>query len=206
MDRSTHSTSFYNRDVCTVAEELIGCLMVRARADGPPLIGRIVETEAYRHDEPASHSFNGQTARNRAMFGPPGHAYVYLIYGVHSCFNVVCGPQGTGDAVLIRAVEPRAGLPEMWVNRYGTPWVPGERPDRQVRLLTAGPGRLASALAITREEVDGTSLESGPVVLMPREAEPGEIVQTTRIGISRAVELKWRFVEAGSPFLSRAVG
>lgn len=229
MDWTPLPVSFFERDVCTVARDLIGCVLRRSGPSG--VSGRIIETEAYRHDDPASHSFNGRTDRNEAMFGPAGRAYVYLIYGVHTCFNVVCGTTGIADAVLIRAVEPISGLESMWQNRYGslprhTPEhqspledylsqvsVRAARPetgpfriDRSIRNLTAGPGRLTAAFGIHREAVDGTSLQTGPFRVGPGMAEPANVCATRRIGLSRATELPWRFVEAGNPFISRSVG
>jgi hypothetical protein len=110
--------SFYARDAVTVARELLGTVLVRALADGTVLAGTIVETEAYREDDPASHSHRGPTARAEVMFGPPGRAYVYFIYGMYDCFNVVCEPVGAGAAVLVRAIHPTAGLRAMWERRY----------------------------------------------------------------------------------------
>jgi DNA-3-methyladenine glycosylase len=218
---------FYERDVVTVARELIGCVL-RRETDGTVVAGRIVETEAYRHDEPASHAYTGKSARNAAMFGPAGHAYVYLIYGMYECFNVVCGPAGVGNAVLIRAVEPVEGIARMFENRFGSGGGPtdgatdvvqarsrtagniagsarGHRPEE----LTSGPGKLCRAFGITRE-VDGMSLVDGPVTIHAGRAIAGgaptrEIVATRRIGISKATELEWRFVEAGNEYVSRRV-
>jgi DNA-3-methyladenine glycosylase len=178
--------SFFARDVVTVARELIGATLL---VDG--IGGTIVETEAYHHEDPASHSFNGQTPRNAAMFGPPGRAYVYRSYGIHWCLNLVCEAEGSGSAVLLRAIEPTTGLAEMRARRGMD----------DIRLLCAGPGRLCQALAVTRE-MDGLPVDAPPFVLEPVE-HPAEIVRGPRIGISRAVELPWRFGLAGSRFLSR---
>ncbi len=227
--------SFYDRSVVTVARELIGCVLV-SHTGPDPVAGRIVETEAYRHDDAASHAFGGPSVRNAPMFGPPGHAYVYLIYGMYDCFNVVCGPEEKGDAVLIRAVEPIIGLAPLWHNRYGeslpkalaqmegyaagtgstsgagrrsTSDAPTERgPASAARLrarlrnLTSGPGKLCRAFAITRETVNGASLQTGPVTVHPG-AVAGPVTASRRIGISKAVGLEWRFVEEGNPFVSR---
>jgi DNA-3-methyladenine glycosylase len=151
--------------------------------------GRIVETEAYRRDDPASHAFSGPTQRNAAMFGPVGHAYVYRSYGLHWCLNFVCGPE-PGGAVLIRALEPTEGLDLMAVRR-------GMDDPRR---LCSGPGRLCQALAVTRAH-DGLALDAPPFALTPGDA--GAIVSGPRIGITRAVELPWRFGEQGSAYLSR---
>ena len=209
-DGSPLPQSFYDREVVTVARELIGCVLRRRMGDGTILAGRIVETEAYRHDDPASHAYTGRSERNTAMFGPAGHAYVYLIYGMYDCFNVVCGPSGTPDAVLIRAIEPRDGLSVMWRNRFDSdlPDSSGRPPDkgRGLTTLTSGPGKLCRALRITRSGIDGSSLESGPVTIHapPSGSSPTrQIIATRRIGISKAADKQWRFLESGNPFVSR---
>jgi DNA-3-methyladenine glycosylase len=150
-----------------------------------------VEVEAYAPDDPASHSFRGESTRNAAMFGPPGHLYVYRSYGVHWCANVVCAEAGTGAAVLLRALEPTHGL-EAMRERRGL---------EDVRLLCSGPGRLTQALGISREH-DGLALDRPPFRLDPP-AEPVEPVVGPRIGISRAAELPWRYSVRSSPYVSR---
>jgi DNA-3-methyladenine glycosylase len=200
--------AFYLRDAVAVARDLLGKLLVReppdgapgARGDGGRLIGRIVETEAYRQDDPASHSFRGPTPRNRAMFSRGGTAYVYFIYGRQECLNVVTGPEGDGSAVLIRALEPLEGLPAMWSRRFpGRPFDPGK-----IALLCSGPARLARALRITVERHNGRSLQSGELTL--QEDEPAaafEIELSPRVGIRQARDRLWRFTVRGSPFLSK---
>jgi DNA-3-methyladenine glycosylase len=176
------------RSVHEVAPELIGAELY---VDG--VGGRIVELEAYDHEDPAAHGFgNKRTARNAAMFLPGGHAYVYRSYGIHWCLNFVTGPEGEASAVLIRALEPLQGLDTMRARRGLD----------DVRLLAAGPGRLCQALAITREH-DGLPLDAPPFDLRPRN-EPAEVVVGPRIGITKAVERPWRYGLAGSRFVSRA--
>lgn len=179
MDRS-----FFAGDVVAVARALIGTTLL---VDG--VGGVIVETEAYDAADPASHSFAGPGARNAAMFGPAGAAYVYRIYGLHHCLNVTCGD---GAAVLIRALEPTTGVATMRARRATT------QPDA---LLCAGPGRLCRALAVDRA-LDHAPLDRPPFAWAPRRTEP-PIVAGLRIGISRAADVPWRFGRAGSPSLSR---
>ena len=169
-----------------VAERLIGASLL---VDGAG--GVIVETEAYDRDDAASHSHAGPTARNASMFGPPGHAYVYRSYGMHWCLNFVCREVGHGAGVLIRALQPAAGLDRMRARRG----VDDER------LLCAGPGRLCQALGVTRD-LDGLPLDAAPFELRPA-AVPPALLRGPRVGISKAQALPWRFGLAGSPFLSR---
>jgi DNA-3-methyladenine glycosylase len=179
-------TDFFARSVHDVAPDLIGVTLL---VDG--VGGRIVEVEAYDHEDPASHGYRGRTERNASMFGPPGHAYVYRSYGIHWCLNFVCEEEGAASAVLIRALEPTYGLDEM-------------RKRRGVddpRLLCSGPGKLCQALGVTREH-DGRQLDLPPFELRPREGAV-ETVAGPRVGITQAAELPWRYAEAGSHFLSR---
>jgi DNA-3-methyladenine glycosylase len=176
----------FSADAIEVAQRLIGATLL---VDG--VGGRIVETEAYDRTDPASHCFVGPNTRNAAMFGPPGHAYVYRSYGIHWCINFVCREAGHGAGVLIRAIEPLEGLDRM-IERRGT--------DR-LRLLCAGPGRVGQALAITHA-LNGHSLDAPPFQVQPRSARV-DVVSGPRIGISKGVDTPWRFGLAHSPFLSR---
>ena len=169
-----------------VARALIGAMLL---VDG--VGGRIVETEAYDRLDPASHSFSGPTARNQAMFGPPGRAYVYRSYGIHWCLNFVCREEGHGAGVLIRSLEPLLGL-DVMRERRGL---------EDVRLLCSGPGRLGQALGIA-PELNGRRLDQLPFQVTPA-AEPLPVVEGPRIGISKAKEVHWRFGLQDSPFLSR---
>ena len=185
------SRRFYARDPALVARDVLGRLLVRDVA-GDRLVGRIVEAEAYAPDDPASHSFRGETRRNAAMFGPPGHAYVYVSHGIHHCLNVTTGG---GSAVLLRALEPLEGIERM-VERRGL---------ADPRVLCAGPGRLCQAFGVGLGD-DGVDLTAGEGLWLARGARPREIVVTPRIGIRRAAEVPWRFVVAGSRYVSRPVG
>src|SRR5438093_9697806 len=176
---------FFARSVHEVAPDLIGVTLL---VDG--VGGRIVEVEAYDQEDPASHGYRGRTARNEAMFGQPGHAYVYRSYGIHWCLNLVCGEEGVPEAALIRALEPTAGL-DVQRRRRGA---------EGLRALCSGPGKLCQALGISREH-DGLALDRAPFRLEAREEVP-EIVTAPRIGLTRATELSWRYLEGGSPFLS----
>jgi DNA-3-methyladenine glycosylase len=178
---------FFARSVHSVAPDLIGCELL---VDG--VGGVVVECEAYARDDPASHAFAGPTRRNASMFGPLAHAYVYRSYGVHWMLNLVCGPQpGVGEAVLVRALRPTHG-PDAMRARRGL--------DDE-RLLCAGPGRLAEALAIG-PDLDGATLLGGRIELRPRVQEV-EIVRGVRVGITKGVEQPWRYALAGSVYVSR---
>ena len=190
---------FYLHQPDLVARKLLGKLLIR-EIGGTALIGRIVEAEAYfGEDDPAAHTFVGKTARNEVLFGPPGHAYVYFIYGMHYCLNVSCEPDGKAGGVLFRALEPVAGLAEMARLRN----LPIDSPPR---LLTSGPGRMCQALGITRAEFNGadlTDLRSG-LRIVEDGWTPEKIIATPRIGINKAAERPLRFVIAGNPFVSVA--
>ncbi len=179
--------AFFARSVHEVAPDLIGATLL---VDG--VGGLIVEVEAYHHTDPAAHSFRGPTPRNKVMFGPPGVVYVYRSYGIHWCVNFVCEKEGSASAVLIRALEPTRGL-DLQRSRRGVD---------DVRALCSGPGKLCQALGITREH-DGLALDVPPFRLEERAGVP-EIITGPRIGITRATELSWRYMSAGSPYLSRA--
>ena len=186
MDTKALPPSFFARNVEAVARDLLGTTLLVIGAGGV-----IVETEAYDRDDPAAHSFVGRTSRNAVMFGPPGHAYVYRSHGLHWCLNVVCEP---GSAVLIRALEPVAGIDLMR----------GRRRVENERLLCAGPGRLCQALGIDGS-FNGLALDEKPLLLFGPERHPA-IIACPRIGISKAVETPWRFCIQHSRFLSRPAG
>jgi len=180
------SRAFFKRSVHEVAPDLIGATLLFGGVGG-----RVVEVEAYHHTDPAAHSFRGPTNRNAVMFGPPGHAYVYRSYGIHWCLNFVCEPKGSASAVLIRALEPCAGLPVMRRRRGVT----------AERLLCSGPGRVCEALAITCA-ANGFALDEPPFELFARTGA-AEIVRGPRIGITKAADRPWRYGLKGSRFLSK---
>ncbi|MCW3018978.1 MAG: DNA-3-methyladenine glycosylase [Solirubrobacterales bacterium] len=183
---------FYARPVLEVARDLIGCTVEHGDTAGV-----IVETEAYHESEPACHAFVGLTPRTRTLFGEPGLAYVYRSYGIHALLNAVCEPEGVGAAVLIRALEPVSGVESMRSRR-------GLAPGAAVQELCSGPGKLTQALGVSLAE-NGSSLASGPVRIGPRTGdwERPPVLAGTRIGISRAVELRWRFCVADCAHVSR---
>ncbi len=183
--------SFFARNALEVARDLVGCSFF---VDG--VGGRIVETEAYRQDDPCCHAYNGMTARNAVLFGPPGHLYVYFTYGMHFCANTACEDEGVGAGVLLRALEPAAGLERMTARRG----VDGPR------LLASGPARLAQALGIDRA-LNGRPVWLPPLAILPRPggAPEPEVVTTARIGVRGGDQKPWRFVDAGSAYLSRSL-
>ena len=186
MTSKTASRPDFSGPAHEVAQALIGATLL---VDG--VGGRIVETEAYDREDPASHSFSGPTPRNEVMFGPPGRVYVYRSYGIHWCLNFVCREAGHGAGVLIRAIEPTHGIDLMQARRG----LDG------LRLLCSGPGKLGQALGITRE-LNGLRLDRKPFRLLPApQAVP--VVAGPRIGITKAMDVPWRFGLAGSAFLSR---
>ena len=183
------SLSFYERSVHDVAHDLIGCVVRHGET-----AGRIVETESYHQEEPACHAFAGVTARTRTLYGPPGRAYVYFSYGMHALLNAVAEPEGVGAAVLIRALEPVDGIEVMRARR-------GLQPPEA---LCSGPGKLTQALGIGLE-LNGSSLLDGPIELLARPAADREprVVVGERVGITKAVDLPWRFCDADSQHVSR---
>jgi DNA-3-methyladenine glycosylase len=178
--------AFFGRSVLEVAPDLIGATFL---VNG--VGGIIVELEAYHHTEPAAHSFNGPTPRNQVMFGPPGFIYVYRSYGIHWCINFVCEKAGSASAVLIRALQPTHGIATMRRRRK----------LQDERLLCSGPGKLTEALAITHAQ-NGLPLDMPPIALFAHVGKP-EVVTGVRIGITKAVELPWRYGLKGSKFLSK---
>jgi len=197
--RTPLAREFYTHDPRDVSRNLLGKVVVR-RQGRKLLAGRVVEVEAYLGiDDPAAHSAAGRTARNAVLFGPPGHSYVYFIYGNHYCFNVSCLPDGQAGGVLFRALEPLLGIEEMAKARG----VSIERPG-DLRRLTSGPGRLAEALDITRprdNDKDLTSLKSD-LWLADDGYRPGHVSVTPRIGITKAADRPLRYVIAGNEFVS----
>lgn len=183
---------FYLQPTLKAARSLLGHLLLRKTPDGWAG-GKIVETEAYLQDDTASHSYRGPRERNAQMFGPPARAYIYRSYGVHWCFNAVCQPEGVGEAVLIRALEPLMGLEWMQTQRGITP----------LENLCRGPGNLCKALRISGK-LNGECLQTGRLLIV--QGEPltdSEILTTPRIGISTATDYDWRFIVKGSPYVSK---
>jgi DNA-3-methyladenine glycosylase len=179
--------AFFERSVHEVARDLVGCRLFFEGCGGT-----IVETESYDRDDPACHAYVGLTRRTEVLFGPPGRAYVYLSYGIHSLLNAVAEPEGEAAAVLIRALEPTAGLERMRARRGG-------RPDAD---LCSGPGKLTEALGVGLEQ-NGAHLGRDPFLLLAPEGPLPEVLVGPRIGITKAVERPWRFCAAGNPHVSR---
>jgi DNA-3-methyladenine glycosylase len=178
--------AFFKRSVHEVAPELIGATFLRSGIGG-----LIVEVEAYHQSDPAAHSYGGPTARNAVMFGPPGYVYVYRSYGIHWCVNFVCEPKGSASAVLLRAIEPTVGLPAMR-RRRGV---------KDERLLCSGPGRLCEAFGITIADY-GLALDESPFELYGPTGVV-DVITGPRIGLTKAVDLPWRYGLKGSRFLSK---
>jgi DNA-3-methyladenine glycosylase len=177
---------FYDRPVLEVARDLIGCVVTLRQCSGI-----IVETEAYHDSEPACHAYVGLTARTATLFGSPGRAYVYRSYGIHALFNAVCESEGSGAAVLIRALEPLTGI-ELMQQRRGS---------KQIQQLCSGPGKLTQALEIEMNHNDG-DLTQGPLTIHAHQTDRAWIADK-RIGITKAAELPWRFCASGSKYVSR---
>jgi len=188
------AAEFYARPVLEVAPELIGCTVQHGRTSGV-----IVETEAYHESEPACHAFAGLTPRTKTLFGPPGHAYVYRSYGIHALLNAVCEPEGVGAAVLIRALQPVRGIERMRARRG----LIANRPARNAELCS-GPGKIAQALDIGLGD-DGRTLWRGPLRILARAGtwQDPLILQGERVGITRAMDLRWRFCAGGNGHVSR---
>lgn len=183
--------SFLHEPVDTVAQKLLGCLL-RTTIDGKEIIVRIVETESYDQDDEASHAYGGERQRNKVMFGPNGHLYVYFTYGMHYCCNVVSGEAGYGSGVLIRAAEPVSGVEYI-----------ADRRNMTGPNATNGPAKLCKALGIDMQ-FNGHDLHDVPIQLLQAGLKPGEeITQTTRIGISKAAHLLRRYYITGNPYISR---
>lgn len=215
-ERDALPRSFFERDAVAVARSLLNCLLIHD-TDAGRIMGRISETEAYTSDDPASHSYRGKTERNAAMFGPAGHAYVYFTYGMHFCLNVVTGSEASGDAVLIRSVEPILGR-ELMSRRRGLAVEEIDRMSaddtaktgvRWGRILCGGPGKLCQAFGITRSENDDDMTRDGNGRLWiafpaAESVNPqAEITASPRVGIRQAAEIPWRFTIVGDPFVSR---
>lgn len=190
---------FYTRNLLIVAKDLLGKILVK-KINGKVISGRIVEVEAYHGDyDQASHAFNGKTKRNEVMFNEGGYLYVYFTYGAHFCANVVVGKKGKGIAVLIRAVEPMMGIDIMSKNRFGKV----KLNDKEKFNLTNGPGKLCQAFGIDRHN-NGTDLTGKEVFILNQpKLKSKEIAKGKRIGITRSVDLPWRFFIKGNPYVSR---
>jgi len=183
---------FLDQSSADVAPRLLGCLIVR-ELDGKKMVGKIVETEAYDQADAASHSYRGRTPRTDVMFGPSGHLYVYFTYGMHYCMNIVTSGEGQGAGVLIRALEPLEGEAVMLQNRH----------DRGGLELTNGPAKVCQALGVNRS-MNGHDLRHAPLQLQVRPPlTPEQIIQTTRVGISRAADVPWRFFIKDNPYVSK---
>jgi len=191
--------SFYRREVVVVARELLGKVLVKSNGK-EILAGKIVEVEAYHGDiDEAAHSYGGITKRNEIMFEAGGYLYVYFTYGAHHCCNVVTGKKGQGTAVLIRAVEPVAGIDSMIRNRFGRKL----KNEKEIFNLTSGPGKVCQAFRLDRSH-SGTDLTSDKIFILDGEKiKSRDIGISKRIGITRSVDLLWRFFIKGNPYLSR---
>ena len=194
MSSKVLQKSFFQKDTRELAQDLLGVHLVHEDESGKTA-GKIVETEAYLEDDPAAHTYNGKTENNRAMFGPPGHSYVYFIYGMYHCFNCTSNEEGVGEAVLIRALEPVSGF-ELMKQR---------REVEDEKNLCSGPGKLTMAMDITKDHygLDLTSEESKLRLERPETEVVFDIKQTERVGISKATELPYRFYIQENPHVSK---
>ena len=188
--------AFFERDTLEVAKALLGKRLIRKTEDGAAAIGIIVETEAYRgRFDKAAHTYKGKSARTEVIFGPKGHAYIYLIYGMYHCLNITCGPEDEPECVLIRALEPIEGLTHMHKRRR----------TQKTKNLCSGPGKLCMALELSREQ-NGEDFCTGQILYLEEGENPPEITASPRINIGyaeEAIEYPWRFTIANSPFVSK---
>lgn len=202
---------FYNHDTITLAQLLLGCELIHETAEGTTS-GIIVETEAYLTDDPACHAYRKQTIRNAAMFGPAGKLYVYQIYNHYNCINVVSGQEGFGEAVLIRALEPKEGI-ELMTTRRNEAFKTGFARYRHNKIdqktaeglhnLTNGPAKLTTAMGINKAEHNGTSLTISDIFILESIVKDFEMVTTTRIGLTKGIDLPYRFYIKGNKFVSK---
>lgn len=189
------SRDFFLQDTVKVAREILGSILIR-KVNGKTLSGRIVEAEAYLHDDPACHAYRGMTPRTNVMFGEAGHSYVYFTYGMHHCCNIVTNHISKGEAVLIRALEPLDGIETMYLNR-------GEKAKKNTDLLS-GPGKICQAMQLTKTESGIDLLESDMLYLEKSPLLKGEVIAvSTRVGLTAAVEKPWRFFIKGNPNVSK---
>lgn len=184
--------SFFKKNTLEIARALLNCYIVNNAKEGETM-GKIVETEAYLSNDPASHSFNGKTKRNSTMFGQPGKAYVYFTYGMHHCFNVVTREEGVGEAVLIRALEPISGI-ELMKKR---------RKTNNIKNLCSGPAKLVQAMGIEKKHNGLDIIEGKLRICMGKPIEDNNIIQTKRIGISKGADLPYRFYIKDNAFVSK---
>lgn len=203
---------YQNHDTMTLAQLLLGCELVHESAEEGTTAGIIVETEAYLTGDPACHAYRRQTTRNAAMFGPAGTLYVYQIYNHYNCINIVAGPEGVGEAVLIRALQPTEGLELMGVRRneafktgfarYRSNTIDPSTADGE-RNLANGPGKLTIALGISRSEHNFSSLTTGAISIRGPVLHDFDMVTTTRIGLTQGADLPYRFYVKGNPYISK---
>ena len=193
--RERYQRKYFQRPTVRIARDILGGYLVR-KLNGETLIGRIVEAEAYLHDDPACHAFKGMTERTRVMFGQAGLGYIYFTYGMHHCFNIVTNEEGVGEAVLIRALEPVQGMEAMYALR-------GEKAKRDTDLLS-GPGKICQAFSLTRTESGVDLIESDTIFLEQGGLKKSEAVGiTSRVGLTLAMDKPWRFFIKDNPYVSK---